>query len=860
MSWKSLSRATKRTVKVPNKILLTLLFIVSGFVLFFGTPNHAYADPAQVYVRTNGSDANCDGSADVADLGGPGPGACAKQTIQAGVVAVAPGGTVNVAAGTYTEQININRPLTLIGAESSTIIQAPDPAPMTIYDNGTNYSPASRGKNKAIVRIGASNVNFQNFHVTPSNQILSGSSAYIGTGILVDHVGGATPIALTGITIQNNLVDGVNILDNFDAIRVLGQATVTISGNTLYAYASGHGIRLNGAEGIAPSGTYHPIATVTSNTIYAGSTTRPFAGTGLSGVLYGIYFISGAEGTASGNTIHGAYGWALNAWDAGDVSFTNNIIDTDGNPARTDKGHAAQLLGSSNRTSHIVFSNNTITNKLYTAIISQNLPEILTAQHNTITNTTDGFIFDHITSGTYTITNNSFNVTGTAIMGGTANTSSTAYGQWHGNSTVTIDGTNNWWGNASGPSGFGPGTGDAISDNITFNPWYTNAGMTTLSSAKAITTFSFPMGNGVIAGTNIGINVPFGTDVTSLIPTITFSAGASVSPNTGIANNFTAAQTYTVTAADSSTQTYTVTVTVLANTQTAPDAGGAATIDNSTPQVVITNPTQAVDLTISSGTTNPTIDVSAFITDGTGVLPQITIESDNADIAIPGNTTVTSEDASWDGVIAAPTVTTITLPETAGETRTLSTAIEIGFSGAKLSFDKAVRILLPGQAGKKAGYVRTGIAFTEITNICAADNQATGDALVVDGDCKIDVGADMVIWTKHFTKFATYTQATTPIPAPSTTTTTSTSSKPVKSAARGTGAGVLGESSNAQIATPLSTTVKELPAAGVAAPAVEKATHLKWYWYVAIVALAMVTAGVYYVYQSANKNKTDKES
>lgn len=265
-------------------------------------------------------------------------------------------------------------------------------------------------------------------------------------------------------------------------------------------------------------------------------------------------------------------------------------------------------------------------------------------------------------------------------------------------------------------------------------------------------------------------------------------------------------------------------------------------------------------MTISSGTTNPTIDVSAFITDGTGILPQITIESDNADIAIPDNTTVTSEDASWDGVIAAPTITTITLPETAGETKTLSTAIEIGFSGAKLSFDKAVKILLPGQAGKKAGYVRTGIAFTEITNICAADNQATGDALVVDGDCKIDVGADMVIWTKHFTKFATYTQATTPVPAPTTTTTTSTSSKPAKSAARGTGGGVLGESSNAQIATPLSTTVKELPAAVVAAPAVEKAGNLKWYWYVAIVALAMVTVGVYYVYQSANKNKTDKES
>jgi len=141
-----------------------------------------------------------------------------------------------------------------------------------------------------------------------------------------------------------------------------------------------------------------------------------------------------------------------------------------------------------------------------------------------------------------------------------------------------------------------------------------------------------------------------------------------------------------------------------------------------------------------------------------GNIPQITIDSDDADINIPATTVTGPED--WDGIIEAPTVTTVTLPETSGETKTLSTAIEIGFADAKLSFDKAVRILLPNQAGKRAGYIRTGIIFTEITNTCVADNQATGDALAVDGDCKIDVGEDLVIWTKHFTIFATYSQTT----------------------------------------------------------------------------------------------------
>ena len=34
-----------------------------------------------------------------------------------------------------------------------------------------------------------------------------------------------------------------------------------------------------------------------------------------------------------------------------------------------------------------------------------------------------------------------------------------------------VDATYNWWGDASGPSGFGPGDGDAVSDDVDFEPW-----------------------------------------------------------------------------------------------------------------------------------------------------------------------------------------------------------------------------------------------------------------------------------------------------------------------------------------------------------------------------------------------------
>jgi hypothetical protein len=82
------------------------------------------------------------------------------------------------------------------------------------------------------------------------------------------------------------------------------------------------------------------------------------------------------------------------------------------------------------------------------------------------------------------------------------------------------------------------------------------------STAKDITSFSFtsPAVTGVISGTNIAVTVPSGIDVTALVPTISHT-GVSISPNSGVAQNFTNPVTYTVTAADGTTKEYIVTVT-----------------------------------------------------------------------------------------------------------------------------------------------------------------------------------------------------------------------------------------------------------------------------------------------------------
>ncbi|MFA5230097.1 MAG: hypothetical protein WC422_01455 [Candidatus Paceibacterota bacterium] len=74
----------------------------------------------------------------------------------------------------------------------------------------------------------------------------------------------------------------------------------------------------------------------------------------------------------------------------------------------------------------------------------------------------------------------------------------------------------------------------------------------------------------------------------------------------------------------------------------------------------------------------------------------------------------------------------------------MASVIEVGYGDTKLTFDKAVRILIPGQAGKYIGYSRAG-NFYQITTNCSADSQEVGDALPAEGDCKKDVGADLVV-------------------------------------------------------------------------------------------------------------------
>ncbi|EKD44013.1 MAG: Ig domain protein group 2 protein, partial [uncultured bacterium] len=129
-------------------------------------------------------------------------------------------------------------------------------------------------------------------------------------------------------------------------------------------------------------------------------------------------------------------------------------------------------------------------------------------------------------------------------------------------------------------------------------------------------------------------------------------------------------------------------------------------------------------------------------------------------LSMPSGTLITADD-TWTGTFILPTVQSNSVVgdvSDTGYTATVSGVIEVGYGDVKFTLSSAARLLIPGMGGQDAGYYRDN-AFTKITTACSADVQATVDSqLAAGGDCKIDVDGDLVIWTKHFTKFFTYSQ------------------------------------------------------------------------------------------------------
>ncbi len=177
---------------------------------------------------------------------------------------------------------------------------------------------------------------------------------------------------------------------------------------------------------------------------------------------------------------------------------------------------------------------------------------------------------------------------------------------------------------------------------------------------------------------------------------------------------------------------------------------------------------EAVVLLTDASLTNTKIDLSQMLTRGGGTNTVI-LSGTNLhlhiqtiygflEVDLPTGMTITGP-STWDGTIQIGLLanSAMTAPTEAGYTNTVNTVLEVGSVDNSLSFDQAVRMVLPAQAGSKLLWSTNSGSSQALSAVCASDTQSWTNAnLATGGECSITAGSDAIIWTKHFSKFASY--------------------------------------------------------------------------------------------------------
>ncbi len=329
-------------------------------------------------------------------------------TIQAAVNA--PGcSAINVAPGTYTENVSIARTLTLNGAQRGRDARGRSGSESVINGSG--------GPN---VTITANNVIVDGFTLLgPLNQ---------GTAAIV-MMGGNT-----GETIQNNIIQNPGRAASYNT------SSTTFFQNAVHATATaGDGFQENSSPASNISilnnsfdGATSPNYNTDVNILGPGSTGILVAGNSsqTDSTLVALFNTNGALITC--NTITNPTGSAIY------IGGGDSNIRVSGNRITGGAFSAVRVANAfgAGANSAITVTGNTLKNNRYgvnVGVLAINSGETVQVHQNNITG------------------NSAFGV--------------------NNDSSGAVDATYNWWGAANGPGPVGPGSGDKVSIGVTFRPW-----------------------------------------------------------------------------------------------------------------------------------------------------------------------------------------------------------------------------------------------------------------------------------------------------------------------------------------------------------------------------------------------------
>ena len=393
-----------------------------GKALGYATLTPPSPPPATVYVDDDYDAAGCtaDGHTWQVDC---------FDVIQDGVDAVADGGTVNVAAGMYTPgaTINVNKSVTLQGPQAGV-----DPRPSA----GTARIPGSASE--AVVDGGGTLSRI--FRITADDVVLNGLEVRNGTGDMIDSPSGS---GISNVALRYNIIrdalgdEGIQLRDCTDCI---------VEFNHVFDIAQ-DGINLccGSTGGVVQSNEVHDNSSENA-AIYVYESTNTTIQCNL------VYDVHNNDGIKLGDK-----GGDDAALPGGSIRY--NVV------------HGTIQDGISVYTSDTLVDGNEVYNStsengaIYVAYEVSNITIVDNNVHDNMLDTWKWgdpggiMIGTDVNAASVTVSNN--NIIGNSVNGVT------------NKALAQLDATANWWNAANGPSGAGPGSGDAVSSNVDFSSWLT---------------------------------------------------------------------------------------------------------------------------------------------------------------------------------------------------------------------------------------------------------------------------------------------------------------------------------------------------------------------------------------------------
>ena len=390
--------------------------LIAGIIIL--TTSHLWAGIINVDINDGGC---------VTGSGQADPYSVVYCNIQDAIDDASDGDIINVAAGTYNETINIYKNNLLVQSVSgaaTTIIKPTITSTGGIFSQGDgntfdgftveDFSDDSNENKIVRIHTGADNNTVQN-NIIRGNLNQGGISDQTEYGVLIYG--------------SNNLIDSNEIYDiGYMGINIVGPPHSGASRNTI------------SSNNVHDIGIYAIGFDRSPNTASANTITNLVGGN-----LWGYYYDPAV------------WCWGYVVWGASSDGAVLENNDLNGIPNGIVLSSAQGVVVINNE---ISVGNDGI-KMTYTGWVGDTPDNNIIIGNDILSNGDEGILIPNPGAGSIGL-NNQFlfnNIVGNTTFG------------INNLSSITIDAENNWWGDTSGPSGAGPGSGDAVSANVDYDPW-----------------------------------------------------------------------------------------------------------------------------------------------------------------------------------------------------------------------------------------------------------------------------------------------------------------------------------------------------------------------------------------------------